>query len=166
MESSVKLFGHPAHQMLVVFPAGLLVTSLVFDLLYRISDVTELAVVAYYLIAAGIVGGLLAAPFGLIDWLKIPRDTRARSVGAMHGIGNVAVLLLFVVSFVMRMDAPEAPGVLAHIFSAAGTLLLLVTAWLGGELIDRLGVGICDDTGLNAPSTLRRTHHETKVAGR
>lgn len=166
MESSVKLLGHPAHQMLVVFPAGLLVTSLVFDVLYRISDLPELAVVAYYLIAAGIIGGLLAAPFGLIDWLKIPRDTRARAVGAAHGIGNVTVVLLFIVSFVMRMDAPHAPGVIAHIFSAVGTLLLLVTAWLGGELIDRLGVGICDDTGLNAPSTLRRPHTETKIAGR
>jgi len=166
MESSVKLLGHPAHQMLVVFPAGLLVTSLVFDLLFRISDLAELAMVAHYLIAAGIVGGLLAAPFGLIDWLKIPRGTRARSVGAVHGIGNVVVLILFIASFVMRMDAPHAPDLVAHVLSVIGTSLLLVTAWLGGELIDRLGVGICDDTGLNAPSTLRRTHTEAKPAGR
>jgi len=166
MESSVKLLGHPAHQMLVVFPAGLLVTSVVFDLLYRVSDLPELAVVAYYLIAAGIVGGLLAAPFGLVDWLKIPHKTRARTVGAVHGMGNVIVLMLFIASFLIRMDAPHAPGMLAHVFSVVGMLLLLVTAWLGGELIDRLGIGICDDTGLNAPSTLRRKHTEAEVVRR
>ena len=48
--------------------------------------------------AAGIVGGLLAAVFGLIDWLAIPKDTRARRIGAWHGGGNVVIVLLFVIN--------------------------------------------------------------------
>jgi len=31
MQSRAKLLGHPVHPMLVVFPLGLLITSLVFD---------------------------------------------------------------------------------------------------------------------------------------
>lgn len=34
MESRAKVLGHPLHQMLVAFPLGLLVTSVVFDGLY------------------------------------------------------------------------------------------------------------------------------------
>src|SRR3954454_15739137 len=43
----------------------------------------------------GIVGGLIAAVFGLIDWLAIPAGTRAKAIGAWHGGGNVLVVLLF-----------------------------------------------------------------------
>lgn len=84
MESRARLLGHPIHQMLVVFPLGLLGASLVFDLLAHGLDEPLMAVVAYYLIVAGLVAGLVAAPFGTIDWLAIPRGTRARSARCMR----------------------------------------------------------------------------------
>ena len=33
MESRAKLLGHPVHQMLIVFPLGLLAMAVIFDLL-------------------------------------------------------------------------------------------------------------------------------------
>lgn len=154
MESKARLFGHPIHQMLVVFPLGLLGTSVVFDILYRVIDSETMALVAHYLIAGGLIGGLLAAPFGAIDWMAIPHGTRAKSIGAMHALGNVVVLALFAGSWSVRRDAPEAPEVLAHVLSFGGAFLSLVTAWLGGELVDRLGVGVYDQANLDAPSSL------------
>jgi uncharacterized membrane protein len=156
MESKARLLGHPIHQMMVVFPLGLLAASVVFDLLYRGLDNNLMAVVSYYLIAGGVIAGLIAAPFGSIDWLAIPSGTRAKSVGAMHAIGNVVVLALFAGSWWLRRDAPEAPSMLAHVLSFSGALLSLVTAWLGGELVDRLGVGVSDGANLDAPSSLRQ----------
>jgi len=97
MESRVKLFGHPVHQMLIVFPLGLLATSVVFDIIHLGSGAPYAATVAFALIASGIVGGLLAAPFGLIDWLAIPSGTRAKRIGGLHGGGNVVVLALFAI---------------------------------------------------------------------
>jgi uncharacterized membrane protein len=155
MESKARLLGHPIHQMLVVFPLGLLGASVVFDLLHRGLGSPVMALVSHHLIAAGVIAGLLAAPFGTIDWLAIPRGTRAKSVGAMHAGGNVVVLALFAASWWMRRDAPESPTALAHVLSFAGTFLVLVTAWLGGELVDRLGVGVSDGAHLDAPSSLR-----------
>jgi hypothetical protein len=38
--------------------------------------------------------------------------------------------------------------------SLAAVGLSLVTAWLGGELVDRLGVGVDDGANLDAPSSL------------
>jgi len=51
--------------------------------------------IAYWMIAAGAVTGLVAAPFGFIDWLAIPSGTRAKRIGAGHGLRNVLVILLF-----------------------------------------------------------------------
>ena len=157
MEARAKLMGHPVHQMLIVFPLGLLGMSVVFDLVYMGADDLVFSVVAFWMMIAGIAGGLLAAPFGLIDWSAIPRGTRAKRVGAVHGLGNVVVLLLFVASAVLRDGAEAPPPSSAYLCSFVGVLLSLVTAWLGGELVDRLGVGVHDNANLDAPSSLKHS---------
>jgi uncharacterized membrane protein len=154
MESKVKLFGHPVHQMLVVFPLGLLGTSVVFDLLHLLGDYASAGMIACALIATGLIAGVIAAPWGLIDFLSIPAGTRAKVIGALHGGGNVVVLLLFAASWWLRQDAVENPPTAAWILSFCGAGLALVTAWFGGELVDRLGVGVSPHANLNARSSL------------
>jgi uncharacterized membrane protein len=154
MESRAKLFGHPIHPMLIPFPLGLLATSLVFDIIHRLTGNEPWAEVAYWMIVAGIIGGLAAAPFGWIDWFAIPDGTRAKAIGLWHGVGNVVVLVLFVVSWFLRRDAPDEPGIPAFVLSLAGVALAVVTGWLGGELVDRLGVGVDRGANLDAPSSL------------
>jgi uncharacterized membrane protein len=156
MESRAKLLGHSIHQMLIVFPLGLLAMAMVFDLLAIGLGNGYWSEIAYWMIAAGVVTGLLAAPFGTIDWFAIPSGTRAKRIGAVHGVGNVMVVLLFGVSWLMRGDAPAAPGGLALALSFAGGGLALFTGWLGGELVDRLGVGVDDGAHMDAPSSLAR----------
>jgi uncharacterized membrane protein len=155
MESRAKLFGHSLHQMLVVFPLGLLATATVFDVVYWLGGRPGWAQASYLMIVAGIIGGLAAAVFGLVDYLAIPRRTRARRVGIIHGLGNVVVLGLYAVSWVQRVPSPSSPSEIALILSAAGAGLAVVTGWLGGELVDRLGVGVDERAHLNAPSSLR-----------
>ena len=99
MESKAKLLGHPIHPMLVVFPLGLLVMSLIFDVVQMATGNSEFSVAAYWSIAAGVIGGLAAAVFGLWDWLGIPGGTRAKGVGLWHGVGNVVVVALFAASW-------------------------------------------------------------------
>lgn len=156
MESRAKLLGHPIHQMLIVFPLGLLAMAVVFDLLAIGLGNGYWSEIAYWMIAAGVVTGLLAAPFGAIDWFAIPSGSRARRIGAVHGIGNVVVVLLFAVSWWMRRDAPAAPQALTLVLSFAAGGLALFTGWLGGELVDRLGVGVDDGAHVDAPSSLAR----------
>jgi uncharacterized membrane protein len=152
--------------MLIVFPLGLLATAVVFDIFYLLTDRSGFTVAAAYSIAAGIIGGLIAALFGLIDWLAIPTGTRAKRIGAIHGVGNVVVVALFAVSWVLRANATNwDPPVLALVFSFAGAALALFTGWLGGELVERLGVGIQDGASLNAPSSLTRAAPLTKRGG-
>ena len=154
MESRAKLFGHPIHPMLIPFPFGLLATSVAFDVIHLFSDNGKWAEIAYWLIAAGIIGGLLAAPFGLIDWLATPSGTRAKRIGALHGGGNVVVLALFAISLWLRYGQVQQPPAAAWLLSFCGAAIALVTAWLGGELVDRLGIGISANAHPDARSSL------------
>jgi len=154
MESRAKLLGHPIHQMLVVFPLGLLSAGVVFDIVALMSEAPLWGWMAYYLLGAGIVAGLVAAVFGAIDYFAIPRGTRARYVGTLHGVGNVVVVALFGAGWLLRQETPADPPVVALLFSVLAFLLSAATAWLGGELVDRLGVGVDDGAHLNSPSSL------------
>ena len=154
MESRAKLLGHPIHPMLIVFPLGLLGMAVIFDIIRLIFGTTELALASYYMIAAGIITGLLAALFGLVDWLAIPHGTRAKSIGAWHGIGNVVIVVLFAGSWWLRRGAPDDPSALAFVLGLIGLGLALLTGWLGGELVDRLGIGVDDGANVDAPSSL------------
>jgi uncharacterized membrane protein len=157
MESRIKLFGHPVHPMLIVYPLGLLSAAVIFDVLYLATKNDDLATFSFWAMAAGLVGGLAAAIFGLIDWLAIPKGTRAKRIGAFHGGGNLIVVLLFVVSFLMRTNrAAYLPDTLPFIVALVGAGIALVTAWLGGELVYRLRVAVDDDAGLDASNSLAR----------
>src|SRR5690242_13542498 len=110
MESKAKLLGHPIHPMLIVFPLGLLATAVIFDCVALGTRDGGWSGMAYYLIAAGILGGLAAAVFGLVDWLAIPSGTRAKAIGLWHGAGNVVVVALFAASWFLRRGTPNTPG--------------------------------------------------------
>ena len=146
MRSKARFLGHPIHPMLVVVPLGLFIAAAVFDGLYYWLGDTTFAAISYYNIAAGIIGGLLAAVFGLIDWLAIPSGTRAKRIGLFHGAINVTMVLLFAAAWIARSALPDL---------APTTLVLAVElGWLGGELVDRLGVGVDEGANLNAPNSL------------
>jgi uncharacterized membrane protein len=155
MESRAKALGHPVHQMLIVFPLGLLATAVVFDILELITGNSDFTVAAAYAMAAGVLGGLVAAVFGLIDWLAIPTGTRARRVGLWHGAGNAVVVVLFAASWLLRSSADQwHANALALVLGFAGAAIAGFTGWLGGELVDRLGVGVDPGADVNAPSSL------------
>jgi uncharacterized membrane protein len=154
MESRTKLFGHAVHPMLVVFPLGLLGTAVVFDVIRLATANGYWSEIAFWMMAAGILAGLIAAPFGALDWLAIPSGTRASRIGFLHGVGNVIVLALFALSWWFRRAAPGVPDMVALTASFVGFFLALVTGWLGGELVDRLGVGVDEGANLDAPSSL------------
>jgi uncharacterized membrane protein len=131
--------------------------GVIFDIAYLATDDRTFADVAFWDIGAGVLGGLLAAVFGFIDWLAIPTGTRAKAIGLWHGGGNVVIAGLFAVSWLLRLgDHAYKPSVVPFVLGLVGVVLALVTAWLGGELVYRLRVGVDDDAGLNARNSLDR----------
>jgi len=154
MESKAKLLGHPIHPMLIVFPLGLLATAVAFDIIGLSTGDTSWFGISFWMIAAGIIGGLLAAVFGLIDWWAIPSGTRAKAIGLWHGLGNVVVVVLFVISWLLRRPAPAQPSTGALALSFIAVVLDLGTGSLEDELVARLGEGIDPGAHLNVPSSL------------
>lgn len=153
MESKAKLFGHAIHPLLIVFPLGLLASAVVFDVVGLLSGGVSFAIVSYWMLVGGLIGGALAAPFGWVDWFAIPSKTRAKMVGLAHGLTMAITLVLFFVSWWLRAPGSE-PSSAALAFSFVGGVTALVGGWLGGELVERLGVGVDDGANLDAPSSL------------
>ncbi len=166
MQSRARFLGHSIHQMLIVFPLGLLATAVAFDVVALLRGNPFFFHMAYWMIAAGILGGLVSAIFGTIDWLAIPSGTRANMIGLWHGGGNLLVVLLFAASWFLRRPDPNVPGTAALILSFAGAGLSLLTGWLGGELVDRLAVGVDPGAHLNSPNSLsgRPANEDATVA--
>jgi len=154
MESKAKLFGHAIHPILIVFPLGLLGTAAIFDAIYLATLNRTWSTVSFWMIVAGLIGGVVAALFGLIDWLNIPKDTRAKAVGLYHAIVMDVALILFAVGLYLRWSTPDIPPTIATICSFAGLAFALVGGWFGGELVERLGVGVSANANLNAPNSL------------
>ena len=161
MESKAKIFGHAIHPILIVYPLGLLSAAVIFDVIYLFTANTTWTTVSFWMIAAGIIGGLLAAVFGLIDYLNIPAGTRASKIGMLHGLTNLGVMVLFIGSWLLRWGTPETPPTPALALSFLGVVAASLGGWLGGELVERLGVGVTPGANLNAPNSLTHSAHET-----
>lgn len=154
MEPPAKLLGHSLHHHLVAFPLGLIVTAIVFDLIAAQRDWPELARAATYMLAAGAIVGVVAALTGIIDWAAIPSGTRAKRVATLHGGGMSLAIGLSAWIWSLRRDDPTNPSVTVLVIEVAAVMVLLLAAWLGNELIVRLGVGIDRGAHVDAPSSL------------
>jgi uncharacterized membrane protein len=153
MESKIQLLGHPVHQMSVGLPIGaaFAVTS---DGLETLSGRRELGVAARLALNFGLLAAMVAAPFGVVDWLAIESGTRAKRIGLWHAVGNAGALGVFLAARLLRGSSDPRCGGSSKVMAVGGPGLLGVTAWLGGELVSRHGVGMHDVMGLNAPSSL------------
>ncbi|HEY5312182.1 MAG TPA: DUF2231 domain-containing protein [Pirellulales bacterium] len=157
MKDSVRILGHAVHPMLVVFPLGLLTTSVVFDVIHYATGDWLWSTISFWTMTVGLIGGLAAALFGLMDWSALPAGSRARHIGSRHAIVNAVVLVLFAVSWIIRLPAEQmnaAPNALAFVLSLVGLAFALVGGWLGGELVERFGISVLGRTNVDAPSSL------------
>jgi uncharacterized membrane protein len=143
--STASVAGHPLHPVMVVFPIAFLMGTLVSDILYWRTDDPFWARASLYLVAAGVVMGLVAAVLGLIDFLTIAR-VRSVAAGWLHFLGNLTAVVLSAVSWFIRANNVEGAVLPVGItLSLIVALILLVTGWLGGELAFRYKVGVVND---------------------
>lgn len=160
MRTRARVLGHPIHQMLVPIPLGLYIVAAGLDIAQRITGAAWIPNVTFWNIVVGVGSALVAAVFGFIDWTGIPSNTRAKRIGAVHGIGNVVVTGLFFTAAYLRNDNRSMPPpTSAFALEVVALGLGAVTGWLGGELVNRLGVGVDEGANVHAPSSL--THETT-----
>ena len=140
MSTPASIARHPIHPILVAFPIGLWVFSVVADLIYQLGwGRATWSDVAFYSIGGGIVGALLAAVPGFIDFLSIT-DKRVRAIGIYHMVANLLAVAIFGVSFWLRWRGGAGVGPVA--VSVVGLILLGFAGWLGGELVFVHSMGV------------------------
>lgn len=140
MSTPATIAKHPIHPMLVVFPIGLWVFSLISDFIFLLGGNLEWNDVAFYTMVGGLIGSLLAAVPGFFDMFSISNP----KVGKMawnHMILNLIATAVFALNLYLRIGG--AAGALLPIFlSVAGILLIAVSGWLGGEMVYVYGMGV------------------------
>jgi uncharacterized membrane protein len=149
--SNVTIAKHPIHPIAIIFPVASLSGALLSDIIYLATNDAFWARSSLYLITAGVVTGAVAAATGALDYLTNPRIRNLRTA-TFHGLGNGVVLVLAVINLLVRLDDSAAglrsPGIILSVIIG---LLMLVTGWLGGELVYRHKVGV-DSSGVSQPN--------------
>ncbi len=164
MASPASIAKHPFHPMFVVFPIGLWVFSLVADIIYLAGKNAAWSIVAYYCIIGGIVGGLIAAIFGFIDWASL-KPSRAKRVGTTHMILNLVITALFIINFAIRSQ-PTFNYTGPFILSIISIVLLVISGWLGGEMVYVHGVAVEGKIDVDRDPSEERRRREQVAAGR
>jgi uncharacterized membrane protein len=131
--------------MLVAFPIGLFVASFVFDLLALWKHHELWQTLAFYNMAGGLIGAVGAAIPGLIDYAAL-KDEKVLPLAHWHFGVNVALIGVYSANLYLRTESGKLlTGELAIIpffLSILGLLLLMVSGWLGGEMVYVHGVAV------------------------
>jgi len=129
---------------LIVFPLGLFLTATLFDIVTLVEGGTALRLTAYYMIVAGVIGGLVAAVPGFIDYFYL-RGAAGRTA-TWHMVTNLVVMAFFIASALLRTRWGQqwipAGSTLPAALSIVGSILLIIGGWLGGKLVYVFGVGV------------------------
>jgi len=133
MSSPASIRKHPIHPMLIVFPIGLWSFSLICDVVYHAGSHNALwKDMAFYTMLGGVVGALLAAVPGFIDYLSL-RDPLVKRIATTHMVLNLAVLALFIFNLGLRFSGSNE--VFPVILSAIAIVTLSISGWLGGTMV-------------------------------
>jgi uncharacterized membrane protein len=148
MKDTARLANHPIHPMLIPFPIGLWIFSFIADIIYRAGGSEIWADVAYYSMAGGIVGAIIAALPGFVDYFTM-KPSRTKTIATRHMLLNVSALILFIINLAIRRGAaPDAAT--PFVLSIIGVLLIIASGWLGGHMVYVQGMAV-DETEVCAP---------------
>jgi len=143
MQGKATFGGHPIHPVLVAYPMGFYVGSLISDILFYFTKLPMWVSFSEALIGFGVVGALLAALFGFIDYFSAPMSAEIKSTATLHMIINLVVTLIFVVDFFVRQQ--NGTSVAGYVLTVIGVILLMVAGYLGGHLAYVGKVGVKED---------------------
>jgi nitrite reductase/ring-hydroxylating ferredoxin subunit/uncharacterized membrane protein len=137
-------FKHPLHPMLVHLPIGLFPLSLIFDLVSFGVDENWLVRGAFYTMLLGVIGALVAAIPGFIDYIDIRPDHPAKRTANWHMALNLVAVALYVIALILKTGNLEAvtAGALPVILSALALCILGVSGYLGGILVYDDGIAV------------------------
>ena len=156
VESTAAVFHHPIHPMAIAFPVATLMAAPLADIAARVTDDPFWRRAGRWLLLGGLTSGVAASAIGMIDYIAI-REVRQLPGAHVHAGGNALALVLTAVNLLRRpKDDSQTLDAVDLGLSLATVALLGATAWLGGELSYRHGVGVVADDSPTAGQSLSR----------
>jgi uncharacterized membrane protein len=140
MSTPASIKKHPVHPILVGLPIGLWVFALVCDVVHVVSGSGIWQSVATFCVAGGIVGALLAAVPGVIDYFSID-EAEMRRIANFHLAVNLGAVVVFAMNLWLRFRLP-GQSIVPFGLSVLGVLAIGVGGWLGGEMVYVKGMGV------------------------
>lgn len=140
--SAVAIRQHPIHPMLIVYPIALLTSMPAADLAFLFFGDERWAQLAFVLNLGGFVMGLVAALFGLGDFLLV-REIRNHIAAWSHALAAVLLLALAAAGVWLRWPDPvDAVWPWGVALSSVTGMVAAGVGWLGGTLSFRHGIGV------------------------
>ena len=133
MQGKATLADHPIHPMLVAFPIGFFGAVLVSDVISIWGNPGFWPHMSVWLIAFGVVGALIAALFGFVDYFTAPMPAAAKRTATTHMILNLIVVAIYIAAFFVRYGNPIST--LGYVLTYIGLGTLVVSGWSGGHLV-------------------------------
>jgi nitrite reductase/ring-hydroxylating ferredoxin subunit/uncharacterized membrane protein len=140
-----RALGHPLHPLLIHFPIALFTLALILDVSSFVrDDGNPMVRAAFVSLVAGLITALLAAAAGFADWSDIRSDHPAKKTANYHMVLNIAAVLLYAVSVVLRWGHREAEHtpVIAFLLSLLAAGVLTVSGFLGGHMVYNDGIAV------------------------
>ena len=132
-----RFLGHPLHAALVSVPLGAWTVALGLDVAEVTTGTRRFRGAADLLTGIGVGTALTAAVAGLADWSLTQGPTKR--VGFVHAALNTLIAGTYGLSLYARARRHRGAGIA---LAATGYGALVFSAWLGGELAYRFGVGV------------------------
>jgi uncharacterized membrane protein len=140
-----RWLGHPLHPAIVHVPIGAWFAAFVLDLIIQAEWINAAAAarLALYCVAAGLLGALIAVPFGLADWASITEGKPARKIGLYHLLVNFTATGVWGLNFFFRLSVggTRTNGAILST-SIIATVLVLVGGYLGSLMAFAHGVTV------------------------
>ncbi len=131
------IIGHPLHAILTDVPVGAWAAAVTLDSMEATTGRRGIGKAADAAVALGVAGAAGSALSGIADWQHTVGESRR--MGFVHGLLNTAALGLFVTSMVARGSRNRGLG---RTLALAGFGVITASAYLGGDLVYRLKIGV------------------------
>lgn len=135
-----RWLGHAVHPLLTDLPIGFWTSAFTLDLIGG----RRSRAASQRLVGLGVLSALPAIATGATDWSDTTE--KERRVGVVHAALNTAALACFTASWLARRRGRHYRGVL---YGLAGSAVATGGGYLGGHLVQRLGLGV-DNTAFDA----------------
>ncbi len=124
--------GHPLHPAITDITIGAYTAAVALDAYSVFTNDSTLTRAADFVLIVALISSLISVLSGLTDWTHTFGEEKR--TGMLHGLSMVVATVAFVTSILMRANGGADARTLAMWLSGLGWLVMLVGAFLGGEM--------------------------------